>query len=161
MPSPTRSNRQPAPTSGHHGTAQPGDLFHSRLELSLLGQHRPRRTGVCATAALGAESLVLAEQYEDDEYHESYFWYAGSGGRDAKTGRQVADQAPGDYRNQGLLRSEQTGRPVRVFRRVAPGGAWQFRYEGLWRVVAHTYGPGRSGRQVFRFRLEPWRKPAP
>jgi hypothetical protein len=145
-----------SPVFGHVGTAQPGDLFHSRLELSLRGQHRPRRAGVCATAALGAESIVLAEQYEDDEYHADYFWYAGSGGRDPKTGRQVTDQDPSDYLNLGLMRSEHTGQPVRVFRRIAPGGDWQFRYEGLWQVVAHTYGPGKSGFQVFRFQLKPW-----
>lgn len=147
---------KPAPVFGHVGRAQPGDLFHSRLELSLLGQHRPRRTGVCATAAGGAESIVLAEQYEDDEYHDNYFWYAGSGGRDPKTGHQTTDQDAADYRNAGLLRSQHTSQPVRVFRRIAPGGEWQFRYEGLWRVAAHTYGPGRSGFQVYRFRLEPW-----
>ena len=144
------------PPFGHVGTAQPGDLFHSRLELSLLGQHRPRRAGVCATAALGAESIILADQYEDDEIHEAYFWYAGHGGRDADTGRQVTDQML-TPRNRALLRSQETGRPVRVFRRIAPGGDWQFRYEGLWRVVAHTHGPGRSGFQVYRFRLEPFR----
>ena len=145
----------PSPAFGHVGTAQPGDLFASRLELSLRGQHRPRRTGVCATAAEGAESIVLADQYEDDEYHDAYFWYAGSGGRNAKTGRQTTDQDATDYRNQGLLRSEATGRPVRVFRRVAPAGLAQFRYEGLWRVVAHEYVVGRSGFRVYRFRLEP------
>ena len=147
------------PTFGHVGTAQPGDLFHSRLELSLLGQHRPRRAGVCGTARTGAESIILAEQYEDDEYHDDYFWYAGHGGRDAKTGRQVANQLP-DARNQSLLRSEETGCPVRVFRRIAPGGEWQFRYEGLWQVVTHTLGPGRAGFQVYRFRLEPWQPAA-
>lgn len=146
----------PLPPFGHVGSARPGDLFHSRLELSLLGQHRPRRAGVCATAARGAESIILAEQYEDDEIHEDYFWYAGHGGRDAKTGRQVADQ-PLDYRNQGLLRSQATGQPVRVFRRIdAAPAAWQFRYEGLWRVVAHEYVAGKSGFQVYRFRLEPY-----
>ena len=144
------------PVFGHVGSAQPGDLFASRLELSLRGQHRPRRAGVGATAALGAESIVLADQYEDDDYHDDYFWYAGSGGRDPKTGRQVADQDPGDYRNQGLLRSEQIEQPVRVFRRIAPGGEWQFRYEGLWRVVAHEYVVGKSGCWVYRFRLEPF-----
>lgn len=149
-------SRPPTAAFGHHGTAQPGDLFHSRLELSLLGQHRPRRAGVCGTAAGGVESIILADAYEDDEYHDDYFWYAGHGGRDAKTGRQVADQ-PLDARNQGLLRSEATGQPVRVFRRIAPAGEWQFRYEGLWRVVTHSLGPGRSGFRVYRFRLEPYR----
>ena len=146
------------PPFGHVGSARPGDLFHSRLELSLLGQHRPPRAGVCATVAHGAESIILADQYEDDEIHDDYFWYAGHGGRDAKTGRQIADQ-PLDYRNQGLRRSQETGRPVRVFRRmeVAPA-PWQFRYEGLWRVVAHAYTTGKSGFQVYRFRLEPYRE---
>ena len=124
----------PLPPFGHVGSARPGDLFHSRLELSLLGQHRPRRAGVCATAACGAESIILADQYEDDEIHEDYFWYAGHGGRDAKTGRQVADQ-PLDYRNQGLLRSQPPASRCAYFgastRRRRPGsfatkgcGAW-------------------------------------
>jgi hypothetical protein len=144
------------PTFGPVGSAQPGDLFHSRLELSLRGQHRPWRAGVCATAAHGAESLILADQYEDDEIQEDYFWYAGHGGRDAKTGHQVADQEL-SYRNQGLIQSQVTGRPVRVFRRVAVAPEpWQFRYEGLWRVVQHTCVVGKSGFWVYRFRLEPW-----
>ncbi len=144
------------PLFGHVGTARPGDLFHSRIELSLLGQHRPRRAGVCATVAQGAESIILADQYEDDEIHDDYFWYAGHGGRDVKTGRQVADQQL-DARNRGLLRSQETGRPVRVFRRVEVAPApWQFRYEGLWRVAAHEYSPGKSGFRVYRFRLEPF-----
>jgi hypothetical protein len=144
------------PPFGHIGTARPGDLFASRLELSLRGQHRPRRAGVCATAKEGAESIILADQYEDDEIHDDYFWYAGHGGRDSKTGHQVTDQDL-TYRNQGLIRSQETGLPVRVFRRVAVAPEpWQFRYEGLWRVVEHTYGPGKSGFQVYRFRLAPF-----
>jgi hypothetical protein len=111
---------------------------------------------VCATAALGAESIILADQYEDDEIHEDYFWYAGHGARDAKTGHQIADQDL-SYRNQGLIRSQETGQPVRVFRRVDVAPAlWQFRYEGLWRVVAYEYVLGKSGFKVYRFRLEPF-----
>lgn len=146
----------PLPTFGHVGTAQPGDLLASRLDLSLRGQHRPPRAGVCATVAHGAESIILADQYEDDEIHEDYFWYAGHGGRDGQTGRQVADQ-DFNHRNRALARSQETGRPVRVFRRIdAAPAAWQFRYEGLWHVVAHEYVLGRSGYSVYRFRLEPW-----
>ncbi len=148
----------PPPIFGHVGSARPGDLFASRIDLALRGQHRPRRAGVCATAAQGAESIILADQYEDDEVHDDYFWYAGHGGRDAKTGHQVTDQQL-DYRNQGLARSQETGRPVRVYRRIdsAPA-AWQFRYEGLWRVVAQQYVTGKSGYHVYRFRLEPFRE---
>lgn len=143
------------PTFGHLGQAQPGDLFASRLELSVRGQHRPRQAGVCATAQGGAESIILADQYEDDEVHEDYFWYAGHGGRDPKTGRQVADQIL-TYRNKGLIHSQETGLPIRVFRRIDVAPApWQFRYEGLWRVVQHEYVVGKSGFWVYRFRLEP------
>ena len=34
--------------------------------------------------------------------------------------------------------------------------AWQFRDEGLWRVVPQQYVTGQSGYQVYRFRLEPF-----
>ncbi|MDO7876498.1 YDG/SRA domain-containing protein [Hymenobacter sp. ASUV-10] len=142
------------PHFGPIAHAQPGDLFASRAELSLLRQHRPPRAGVCATAAAGAESLILADQYEDDEIHDDYFWYAGHGARDPKTGHQTADQTL-DARNQGLIKSHETGQPIRVFRRVAPAGPAQFRYEGLWRVVAWEYVRGKSGYMVYRFRLEP------
>ena len=151
----------PLPIFGHVGSARPGDLFASRLDLSLRGQHRPPRAGVCATVAHGAESIILADQYEDDEIQEDYFWYAGHGGRDSQTGRQVTDQEF-NHRNRALARSQETGRPVRVFRRIdGAGAAWQFRYEGLWRVVAQEYVIGRSGYRVYRFRLEPWSATTP
>jgi hypothetical protein len=143
------------PTFGPIAGAQPGDLFASRAELALLRQHRPLRAGVCAIIAEGAESLILADQYEDDDIHETYFWYAGHGSRDPKTGHQISHQTL-TPRNRGLLRSEATGRPIRVFRRVAPAGPAQFRYEGLWRIVAHEYVRGKSGFLVYRFRLEPF-----
>jgi len=145
----------PTPTFGHVGTARPGDLFASRLDLALRGQHRPPRAGVCATVTHGAESLILADQYEDDEIYEDYFWYAGHGGRDGQTGRQVTDQ-DFTHRNRALARSQETGRPVRVFRRIAPAGDRQFRYEGLWQIVQHEYVVGRSGYRVYHFRLEPY-----
>ena len=148
------------PVFGSFGGACPGDLFASRQELALRGQHRPLRSGVCGTAALGTESIVLADEYEDDEIHDDYFWYAGRGGRHPKTGQQVADQHL-DARNRPLARSAETGGPVRVFRRIADSPAdWQFRYEGLWHVVESEYVVGISDFLVWRFRFEPWRKPA-
>ncbi|AWM33349.1 YDG/SRA domain-containing protein [Hymenobacter nivis] len=139
---------------GHVGTARAGDLFDSHHELAERGQHRPLRAGVCATAQHGAESIILADQYEDDDIHDDYFWYAGHGGRNPKTGRQADDQDL-NYHNQGLARSQTTGRPVRVFRRIAsPPAERQLCYEGLLQVVAHEYVTGKSGYQVWRFRLE-------
>lgn len=144
-----------APVFGHVGTARPGDLFESRLELSLRRQHRPRQAGICATQKEGAESIVLSDKYEDDEVHESYILYTGHGGRSQETGKQVADQTLTDA-NLGLVRSETTGRPVRVYRKIrTETGASVYRYEGLFRVVTHEYRLGKAGFLVFRFRLEP------
>ena len=143
------------PVFGHVGTAQPGDLFESRLELSLRRQHRPRQAGICATQKEGAVSIVLSDKYEDDEVHEDFILYTGHGGRDPETGKQTPDQTLTDS-NKGLARSETTGRPVRVFRKVRNmNGTSVFRYEGLFRVTTHEFRPGKSGFNVFRFRLEP------
>jgi hypothetical protein len=144
------------PVFGHVGSYRPGDTFRNRLELALSGVHRPRRAGVCGTQQLGAESIVLAGQYEDDQFGEEEIRYAGNGGRDPKTGHQATDQvATGS--NLALLASEQTGRPVRVLRKVPAeeGGADVYRYEGLYQVVGSSYGPGKSGFRVFVFRLRP------
>lgn len=142
------------PAFGHVGSYRPGDTFRDRLALAASGVHRPRRAGVCGTQQLGAESIVLAGQYEDDEFGEEEIRYAGNGGRDPKTGRQITDQAASGT-NLSLLKSAETGRPVRVLRKVPAeeGGPDVYRYEGLYRVVGSSYEPGKSGFLVYVFRL--------
>ena len=147
----------PQPVFGHVGSYRPGDTFRNRIELALSGVHRPRRAGVCGTQILGAESIVLAGQYEDDDFSEAEIRYSGNGGRDPKSGRQVTDQiATGT--NLALLKSVETGRPVRVLRKVPAldGGPDVYRYEGLYRVVGSSFGPGKSGFKVYVFRLRPF-----
>ena len=144
-----------APVFGHVGSARPGDLFASRAELAQRGQHRPLQAGICATQEQGAESIVLSDKYEDDEVHDEFILYTGHGGRSDESGQQVADQTL-TKANKGLARSQVTGLPVRVFRKVTTAdGAQAFRYEGLFRVVSRDYRPGRSGFMIFLFRLEP------
>ena len=146
------------PVFGHVGSYRPGDMFRNRIDLALSGVHRPRRAGVCGTQQLGAESIVLAGQYEDDDFSEAEIRYSGNGGRDPKTGRQTANQiATGT--NLALLRSEETGRPIRVLRKVPAegGGPDMYRYEGLYRVVGSSFGPGKSGFKVYVLRLRPLR----
>ena len=144
------------PVFGHVGTCRPGDTFRNRIELAFSGVHRPRRAGVCGTQGLGAESIVLAGQYEDDAFGEPEIRYSGNGGRDPKTARQATDQiATGT--NLALLKSEETSRPVRVLRKVpAENGLDVYRYEGLYRVVGSSYGLGKSGFGVYVFRLRPF-----
>lgn len=153
---------------GHVSYYRPGDTFRNRLELSASGVHRPRRAGVCGTQQAGAESIVLADQYEDDVYSEEEIIYAGQGSRDPKTGRQTTDQVE-TPRNLALLKSIATDQPVRVLRKVpaedgaAEDGAAEdvYRYEGLYRIVSYEYGPGKSGFRVYRFRLRPYSSPTP
>ncbi|MGI4739998.1 MAG: YDG/SRA domain-containing protein [Janthinobacterium lividum] len=142
------------PVFGHVGSARPGDLFASRTELAQRGQHRPLQAGICATQEQGAESIVLSDKYEDDEVHDDFILYTGHGGRSDESGQQVTDQTL-TKANKGLARSQVTGLPVRVFRKVATLGGQAFRYEGLFRVVSRDFRPGRSGFLVFLFRLEP------
>ena len=144
------------PVFGHVGSYRPGDTFRNRIDLALSGVHRPRRAGVCGTQQLGAESIVLAGQYEEDDFGEEEILYSGNGGRDPKTGRQIADQVA----TTGILalqQSVETGRPVRVLRKVLAedGGPEVYRYEGLYRMVGSSFGPGKSGFQVYVFRLRP------
>ena len=146
------------PVFGHVGSYRPGDMFRNRIDLALSGVHPPRRAGVCGTQQLGAESIVLAGQYEDDDFSEAEIRYSGNGGRDPKTGRQTTNQiATGT--NLALLRSEETGRPIRVLRKVPAegGGPDVYRYEGLYRVVGSSFGPGKSGFKVYVLRLRPLR----
>ena len=152
----SRLVRQPA--FGHVGSYRPGDTFRNRLELAFSGVHRPRRTGVCGPRQLGAESIMLAGQYEEDQFEKTETRYAGNGGRDPKTDHQIADQiAVGT--NLALLKSQETGRLVQVLRKVpAPeGGPDVYRYEGLYQLIGSSYGPGKLGSQIFVFRLQPWR----
>lgn len=144
------------PVFGHVGTYRPGDTFRNRIDLALTGVHRPRRAGVCGTQQLGAESIVLAGQYEEDAFGEDEILYSGNGGRDPKTGHQISDQVA-TTGILSMLKSIETGLPVRVLRKVPAedDGPEVYRYEGLYRVVASSYGPGKSGFQVYVFKLRP------
>ena len=144
------------PAFGHVGGYRPGDTFCNRIGLAFSGVHRPRRAGVCGTQQLGAESIVLAGQYEDDEFGEEEILYSGNGGRNPKTGRQTSDQVATGT-NLALLKSIETSQPVRVLLKVPAevGGPDVYRYEGLYRVVGSSFGPGKSGFNVFVFRLRP------
>jgi len=140
---------------GHVGTYRPGDLFAGRAEMSATRVHRPLRSGVSGAHAEGVDSIVLADQYEDDVFAEAEIWYTGQGSRDAKTGKQIADQIM-TSRNQAFLKSLETGLPVRVFRKIIDEVRGEvFRYEGLYRVVGESYGPGKSGFNVWLFQLRP------
>jgi len=143
---------------GHIGSYRPGDIFANRLALSAAGLHRPTWAGISGTQHEGVDSIVLADAYEDDVFTDDEIRYAGHGGRDPRTGKQVADQLLTD-RNLALVKSHETGKPVRVLRKVAHEGSMVFRYEGLFHVTAYEYAPGKSGYGIWLFHLKPSHSP--
>ena len=145
-----------AKSSSHFGPVPgivPGHEFANRLELWGAGVHRQTQAGISARQGEGAESIVLSGGYEDDEDFGTVIIYTGRGGRSAETNQQVADQTL-TRANCELARNVLTGLPVRVTRKVTEAGRSFYRYAGLFRISSYWAGPGKSGHQVWRFRLE-------
>src|SRR5690242_11381604 len=69
-----------------------GTEFHDREALHQAGVHRPLQAGISGAAEEGADSIVVAGGYEDDEDFGAVIVYTGHGGNNPGTGRQVADQ---------------------------------------------------------------------
>ena len=146
-----------APYIGEIPGTPPGTLFRTRLELSRSGVHRPMRRGIGGNPVDGASSILLSGVYEDDIDRGDEIIYTGQGARDRESGQQIADQdaTPG---NLALVRSAQTGLPVRVVRssglKSSYGPAEGYRYDGLYHVEDHWTETGRSGFVVWRFLLK-------
>ncbi|RZK14942.1 MAG: hypothetical protein EOO56_23885, partial [Hymenobacter sp.] len=90
---------------------------------------------------------------EDDEDFGAVIIYTGRGGRSPETTQQVADQTLTGA-NRELAHNVLTGLPVRVTRKVTEVRRSFYRYAGLYRISSYWAGPGKSGHQVWRFRLE-------
>ena len=141
---------------GHVPGYPEGSRFGTRAELSEAGVHRPRVAGISGGGREGADSVVLSGGYEDDLDFGDEIVYVGHGGRDPRTGRQVADQNF-DRGNRALAVSSLNGLPVRVVRgadhpssHAPPSG---YRYDGLYLVDDYWHDTGKSGFRVWRFRM--------
>lgn len=144
---------------------QVGSEFQDREALHQAGVHRPLQAGISGAADEGADSIVVAGGYEDDEDFGDVIVYTGHGGNNPGTGRQVADQEL-VRGNLALAKSCLDGLPVRVIRgaggdpRFSP--AQGYRYDGLYYVESYWSWVGRAGYRIWRFRLveEPESTPA-
>lgn len=104
--------------------------------------------GISGSQPEGADAVVISGGYEDDEDLGAEIIYTGQGGRDEETGKQIADQTL-SRGNLGLVITRNRGLPLRIIRKVDAG----FRYDGLFRVADAWHERGRSGFQVWRYRL--------
>ena len=116
----------------------------------------PIQAGIAGSQTEGAESIVLSGGYEDDADYGDVIVYTGHGGRDQATGQQIHDQ-PFTRGNRALAYNAQTGLPVRVIRGYGHPSPFSpavgYSYDGLYAVEEYWRGRGKSGFQVWRFRL--------
>lgn len=126
-----------------------GTHFERRADVFAAGVHRALIAGIVGRPESGAESIVASGGYEDDEDLGDVIIYTGQGGRNAETGRQVADQSF-TRGNAALVTSCLQGLPVRVVRGSTNAG---YTYAGLFRVDDYWMEQGRAGFQICRFRM--------
>ena len=141
---------------GHVPGYPEGSLFENRAELSESGVHVPIQAGIAGSQTEGAESIVLSGGYEDDVDDGDTIIYVGQGGRDQRTGRQIHDQ-PFARGNRALALSKQNGLPVRIIRGSNHDSPYSppvgYSYDGLYTVEEVWHDRGKSGFQVWRFRM--------
>ncbi|KAG2157929.1 PUA-like domain-containing protein [Suillus bovinus] len=141
-------------------------------DCSNAGVHRPFMAGICGTKKTGAFSIVVSCHYKDDKDSGDTIYYTGTGGRKRwsdgfprkrlRLGPQVFDQQWSDPGNEALVKSRDTGNPVRVVRshkalsEFAP--AEGYRYDGCPTTDTQTSKAWKEknpqGLDICRYRLE-------
>ncbi|KAI5804194.1 PUA-like domain-containing protein [Peziza echinospora] len=136
-----------------------GTWWSMRQEASVAGVHAPFVAGIFGTPAEGTYSVALSGGYEDDIDEGFRFTYTGSGGRELKaknlrTAPQSKDQQL-EKGNAALVRSFETGLPVRVIRGYKGDKRWAprsgYRYDGLYQVVKWWKEKGLAGYLVYKY----------
>lgn len=129
-----------------------GQIFANRKALHDANIHRGLMRGI----APQGNSIVLSGGYVDDIDEGDTIIYTGEGGRDSKTGRQIADQTMTGG-NLGLFNNYREGNPIRVSRGAqihsdfAPSSG--YRYDGLYRIENCWNETGTDGFLIWRYKL--------
>lgn len=143
-----------------------GDEFHWRVELSIIGLHRPFQGGIDymkrGDGKILATSIVASGGYPTNLESSDELIYSGSGGNpDSKKKKEAGDQKL-ERGNLALKNSIDAKTPVRVIY----GGKLQnksdyndgrakttFTYDGLYLVEEYWAEAGPRGFSVFKFKL--------
>ncbi|KAL9671272.1 hypothetical protein QQ045_008840 [Rhodiola kirilowii] len=137
--------------------------FQFRVELAMVGLHRPFQAGIDykkQSGTLIATSIVASGGYADDMISSDVLIYSGSGGNPTKGDKKAEDQKL-ERGNLALKNSIAAKNPVRVIRghdHKASGGRARtvktYTYDGLYLVTKYWQEPGPNGNLVYKFRLE-------
>nr|DAD47646.1 TPA_asm: hypothetical protein HUJ06_017583 [Nelumbo nucifera] len=145
-----------------------GDEFHYRVELAIVGLHRPFQGGIDYINRGGkilATSIVAMASggYADDMDSSDVLVYSGSGGKPATGDKQAEDQKL-ERGNLSLKNSMDAGTVVRVIRGYKEMKASDsldtrgkfvatYTYDGLYKVEKFWQEKGRYGSSVFKYQL--------
>ncbi|CAL5015394.1 unnamed protein product [Urochloa decumbens] len=152
------------PIVGNIPGVEVGDEFNFRVELSMVGLHRPNQAGIDTTKVNGvlvAVSIVASGGYPDELSSSDELIYTGSGGKAG--GNKEADDQKLERGNLALKNCIETKTPVRVIHgfkgqsnsKVGQSRGKQtstFIYDGLYEVV-ECWKEGPKGEMVFKYKL--------
>ena len=125
------------------------DWFPKRVDAYRAKVHRQLQAGIVGTKALGCESIAIVGGYEDDIDNGDVIIYTGEGGRDPKTGKQIAHQRL-IKGNAALVTSKLERKPVRVLRGSTSAG---YTYGGLYLVEDYWQAVGKSGFRIWQYKM--------
>jgi putative restriction endonuclease len=120
-----------------------GTVYADRVAAKDARVHQVTQQGIAGNRKVGCASIVLSGGYDTDEDYGHEIFYTGRGGQDPKNprGPHISDQDITISDNAALVRSEETGLPIRIVRGSGHGGDHApeagYRYDGLYRVVKH------------------------
>mmetsp|Transcript_2671 Transcript_2671/g.5102 ORF Transcript_2671/g.5102 Transcript_2671/m.5102 type:complete len:357 (+) Transcript_2671:53-1123(+) len=129
-----------------------GLVVEGRGEAAILGIHTQILSGIDSEIGKPCFAVCISGKYDDadGENEDGTIIYTGSGG--LKNNKQVKNQtlsAP----NIALIKSYETGVPVRVLRRYGDG--IEYRYEGVYKCIGFEKTPSSDGPLVYSFKLHP------
>ncbi|ESQ52128.1 hypothetical protein EUTSA_v10016339mg [Eutrema salsugineum] len=142
-----------------------GDEFQYRMELNILGIHRPTQGGIDFMKddheELVATSIVASGGYDDELDKSDVLIYTGQGGNVIKRGKK--NNQPKDQQlvkgNLALANSKDKKNPVRVVRGnqktalESSDVARNYVYDGLYVVEEFWKETGSHGKLIFKFKL--------
>lgn len=157
----TNSKKRIGPVPG----VDVGDIFFFRMELCLVGLHAPTMGGIDYMGVKNSSdeeplalSIVSSGGYEDYVQGGNELIYSGQGGNasnDNRKDKEIKDQKL-ERGNLALEKSLHRGNDVRVIRGVKdvsnPTGK-VYVYDGLYKIHESWVDKGKSGGNVFKYRL--------
>jgi hypothetical protein len=120
-----------------------GTEYANRAAAAAAGVHQVRMQGIAGNRTVGCASIVMSGGYDTDEDHGHEIFYTGRGGQNPANprGPHIADQDLTLNDNAALVKSESTGKPLRIVRGAGHDSpfapATGYRYDGLYKVAKH------------------------